>query len=156
MNPVTTKHGSFTIERTYSASPERVFNAWADPKSKLAWYKCDDAWVQSGHQFDFRPGGRERLASTPPGGLPHVFEALYYDIVPNRRIIYSYDLLIGTKRLSASLATIELEPHGSGTRLTFTEQSAFLDGYDDFAGREHGTREGLDNLALWIESAVSV
>jgi hypothetical protein len=30
--------------------------------------------------------------------------------------------------------------------LVFTEQGAFLDGYDDVAGREEGTRIGLENL----------
>ena len=31
-------------------------------------------------------------------------------------------------------------PAAGGTRLVFTEQGAFLDGYDDIAGREEGTR----------------
>ena len=34
-------------------------------------------------------------------------------------------------RISVSLATVELKPAGKGTRLIFTEQGAFLDGYDD-------------------------
>ena len=33
-----------------------------------------------------------------------------------------------------------------GTTLTLTEQGVFLDGYDDIAGREEGTRIGLGNL----------
>ena len=44
------------------------------------------------------------------------------------------------------MATVELKPAGAGTRLIFTEQAAFLDGYNDLAGREEGTRAGLDNL----------
>ena len=50
---------------------------------------------------------------------------------------------------------MEFKPAGSGTRLVFTEQGAFLDGYDDPAGREHGTGTLLDNLgkALKRESA---
>jgi hypothetical protein len=49
-------------------------------------------------------------------------------------------------RISVSLATVELRPAGAGTRLTFTEQVVFLDGYDNAAEREEGTRAGLDNL----------
>ena len=30
--------------------------------------------------------------------------------------------------------------------MVLTEQGAFLDGYDDIAGREEGTRIGLGNL----------
>ncbi len=44
---------------------------------------------------------------------------------------------------------------GNRTRLTFTEQGAFLDGFDNVADREHGTGELLDSLgrALQRQSA---
>jgi uncharacterized protein YndB with AHSA1/START domain len=66
--------------------------------------------------------------------------------VPDQRIVYTYDMHMDDKRISVSLATIELEPAGKGTRLIFTEQGAFLDGYDIPADREHGTGGLLDNL----------
>jgi len=66
--------------------------------------------------------------------------------VPDRRIIFSYSMTMGDTCISVSLATVQLEPAGSGTRLVFTEQGAYLDGYDDVAGREHGTRELLESL----------
>ena len=50
------------------------------------------------------------------------------------------------RRISVSLTTIEFFAVAGGTRLVLTEQGAFLDGYDDIAGREEGTRIGLDNL----------
>jgi hypothetical protein len=44
---------------------------------------------------------------------------------------------------------------GAGTRLVFTEQAVFLDGYDDAGSREHGTNWLLDKLgeALKTETA---
>ena len=39
-----------------------------------------------------------------------------------------------------------MKPNGAGTRLIFTGQAAFLDGYNDLAGREEGTRAGRKNL----------
>jgi uncharacterized protein YndB with AHSA1/START domain len=91
-------------------------------------------------------GGRERSTGGPPGGPTHCFDAVYQDIVPNQRIVYSYDMHLGDKRISVSLTTIELQPAGTGTRLVFTEQGVFLDGYDDAASREQGTRFLLDKL----------
>jgi hypothetical protein len=41
---------------------------------------------------------------------------------------------------------MELKPEGAGTKLTVTEQGAFLDGYDDAGSREHGTGLLLDKL----------
>ena len=68
-----------------------------------------------------------------------MFRSRYHDIVPEQRIVYAYDLVLDGRLVSVSLATIELHPEGSGTRLVFTEHGAFLDGLDDPAAREHGT-----------------
>jgi hypothetical protein len=46
---------------------------------------------------------------------------------------------------------VTLSPEGTGTRLTFTEQAVFLDGYDDAGGREHGTRILLEQLGKALE-----
>ncbi len=43
-----------------------------------------------------------------------------------------------------------LEPAGAGARLTFAEQSVFLDGDDNAAQREEGTRELLESLAAEV------
>jgi hypothetical protein len=55
-------------------------------------------------------------------------------------------MLLDDVRISVSLTTVELEATGSGTRLTFTEQGVYLDGYDDAGEREHGPGELLDQL----------
>ena len=71
---------------------------------------------------------------------------MYQDLVPDQRIVYAYDMYLGDARISVSLGTVELEPTDAGTRLTYTEQGAFLDGLDNPADREHGTRELLEAL----------
>jgi len=144
------KHASFTLERSYEATPARVFAAWSNAESKRRWYFCDDRWVLTEHVFDFRIGGVERLKVSPPSGAVHAFDGLYYDIVPDRRIIYSYDMHVGGDRISVSLATIELSPVNGGTRLVFTEQGVFLDGLASPEEREEGTAVGLDNLGAHL------
>lgn len=140
------KHATFTIGRVYPAEPGRVFAAWSDKQAKAAWAYCHAEWVPSVHEFDFRVGGRERAITGPAGGTAHIFDALYYDIVPDQRIVYAYDMHLDRQRISISLATVEFFATDGGTRLVFTEQGVFLDGYDDIAGREEGTRIGLANL----------
>jgi uncharacterized protein YndB with AHSA1/START domain len=139
-------HASFVIERGYDASPARVFAAWATPAAKSRWFKGPDEWERSDHELDFRVGGRERVSGGPKGGPVHRFEARYQDIVPNQRIISTYDMHLDQRRISVSLATVEFKPAGAGTKLIYTEQGAFLDGYDDPSGRERGTRGLLENL----------
>jgi uncharacterized protein YndB with AHSA1/START domain len=148
-------HATFVIERTYAATPARVFAAFASRAAKANWFQGPAEWGPSDHELDFKVGGRERVRGGPKGGPVHSFEARFQDIVPNQRIISSYDMHLDDKRISVSLATVELKPAGAGTRLIYTEQGAFLDGYDDAGSREHGTRALLDNLdaALRRESA---
>jgi uncharacterized protein YndB with AHSA1/START domain len=146
MNKRSVTHATFVIERTYDASPARVFAAWADPVAKARWFAGPDEWGTAEFELDFRVGGREISRGGPPGGPVYAFDARYQDIVSNERIIYTYDMHLDEKRISVSLATVEFKPAGAGTRLIFTEQGAFLDGYDNPAQREHGTGELLDAL----------
>jgi len=139
-------HATFVVEHTYDASPARVFAAWADPAAKARWFAGPDEWESSGHELDFRVGGRERVSGGPKGGPVHTFEARYHDIVPNERIVSAYAMYMDETRISVSLATVELRPAGAGTRLIYTEQGAFLDGHDTPAERERGTRDLLDAL----------
>lgn len=149
-------HATFTIERTYPASAEAVFAAFADPQAKAQWFGGPDEWQKSDHSLDFRVGGREHVSGGPQGGPIHSFDAIYQDIVPGERIIYTYDLHLDDTRISVSVATIELKPSGESTRLKLTEQGAFLDGFGIPDDRERGTRDLLDNLgkALARQAAI--
>jgi uncharacterized protein YndB with AHSA1/START domain len=146
MSDISTQHDTFVIERTYPVAPSRVFDAWADPASKARWFAGSGGWKEVGRELDFRVGGRERLLGAFEGGRTTKFDCVYHDIVPDRRIVYVYDMYSDDRRISVSLATVELEPAGSGTRLKYTEQSVFLD-FEDGGGRERGTRAHFDRLA---------
>ena len=139
-------HATFVIERDYAASPARVFAAWAEPKARARWFVGPDEWEKSDHKLDFRVGGRESVSGGPSRGPVHVFNAVYQDIVPNERIVYTYDTHLDKWRISVSLATVELKLAKNGTRMIFTEQAVFLDGIDGPAAREQVTRDLLDNL----------
>jgi uncharacterized protein YndB with AHSA1/START domain len=145
-------HTTFVIERTYPVSPRAVFAAFAEPALKERWFTMPPDWVDTEHTLDFRVGGGESNRGGPAGGPVHLFDARYQDIVENERIVYAYDLYIDDQRVSVSLATVELAGFGSGTRMTFTEQGAFLDGLEDPAEREHGTSLMVDALGAALES----
>ena len=66
--------------------------------------------------------------------------------MPDRRIVLAYTMAVGGRRISASLATVEIVAEGDGTRLTFTEQGAFFEGSDGAALREKGWLALLDGL----------
>jgi uncharacterized protein YndB with AHSA1/START domain len=146
MSVRSTSHDTFTIDRRYPAPPERVFRAFADPATKATWFGCVEGWRVAEHTADFRVGGREVWRLGPAGGVEHRNDTVYHDIVPNARIVWSYTMSMDERRISVSLATVELTPDGTGTRLTITEQGVFLDDYDGAGDRQRGTHMLLDNL----------
>lgn len=138
-------HSTFVVERTFDASPQRMFAAWADPEAKARWFGNPDQGVAE-YQLDFQVGGREYNRGEVEG-QEYTYEARYQDIVPDERIVYAYDMHVGERRISVSLGTVELEPEGDGTRLTYTEQGAYLDGLDTPEQRQSGTGGLFDALA---------
>lgn len=140
-------HDIFVIERTYPSPPSKVFRALTDPAAKARWFLPPGDWRASGYRFDCRVGGTEHVESRPPGGEPHVYDAVYHEVLADQRVIFSYDMHVAHTHVSVSLTTIEIFPVGDGTRLVFTEQGAFLDGDPASAtSRVEGTRWLLDNL----------
>jgi uncharacterized protein YndB with AHSA1/START domain len=143
-------HGSFTIERTLDATPERVFAAFANPEYKAMWFGPQSGAKVTRDHCEFRVGGTERAATHWTSGVVSRFDARYFDIVPNRRIVYAYEMHLDDKKISVSLATITITPAGAQTRLSITEQGVFLDGYDDAGSRERGTNMLVEQLAASI------
>jgi uncharacterized protein YndB with AHSA1/START domain len=80
----------------------------------------------------------------------HAYNAEYWDIVENERIVSAYEMHLDKTRISVSLATMEFKPNGAGTTFVLTEQGVFLDGYDDAGERERGTRELLNQLEAYL------
>jgi uncharacterized protein YndB with AHSA1/START domain len=148
------EHATFVIERTYDASPSRVFAAWADPAAKGRWFGSPDQGVTE-FELDFQVGGRE-INRGSVEGQEYSYEARYQDIVPDERIVYAYEMHTDGSRISVSLATVQLTPEGENTRLTYTEQGAFLDGLDTPEQRQQGSGGIFDALGAELERQAAV
>jgi uncharacterized protein YndB with AHSA1/START domain len=142
MTSRSTVHDSFTINRHFDAKPVRVFQAFADPAAKSLWFAGPPESKQEGVSFDFREGGRESVTTVMDDGTRIGFHATYTDIVPDQRIVYTYEMTIGGRRISVSVATVEVEPGASGgTDLRITEYGVYLDGLDKPEFRLQGTEQ---------------
>ncbi len=140
-------HGAFRLERTYPAPAARVWRALTDEAAKAAWFGAPPGRAQVlEREMDVRPGGRERVKVRWDGGVVSLFEAVYHDVVPQARLIYGYEMSLDDRKISVSLATMELRAAEAGTTLIVNEQGAFLDGYDDAGSRQEGTVGLLDAL----------
>ena len=151
-------HNTFVIERAYPTSVSRVFAAFTTKEAQDIWRDTGDLDPSESStngddsEFDFRVGGHERFGFCYRG-VSQRYDATYYDIVPERRIIYSYEMYADDVRSSVSVATIEFVPVDGGTALTWTEQGAYLNGVDGAEAphmRRGGTSEMLDGLAKYL------
>jgi uncharacterized protein YndB with AHSA1/START domain len=152
-------HDTFTIERTYPTSAARVFAAFSSAEAKSVWGDTGGLEPVEGEdgveEFDFRPGGRERFAVKIDGKVFR-YDARYYDVVPDRRIVYAYEMYANNQRISVSVTTIEFAERTGATLLSFTEQGTYLDGFDGEEApglRRGGTEEMLDGLTKYLEGA---
>ena len=140
-------HSTFTLDHTYDRPPARVFAAWADPSIKGRWFGggTDDTPVD--FDSDFRVGGTEQIRGDDS------FVARFHEIIPDERIVFTYDLNFGGPLVSVSLATVQFHPvgDGAGTQLTYTEHGAFFDALDDPELRKNGTGGMLEELGRWLE-----
>lgn len=144
-------HDQFVIERTYPAAPERVFAAWASQSAKSQWFGGEgDADVVEEQSLDFRVGGREQLRGTIKDGPSYVYDGTFCDIVDGQRIVWAYDMHLDGRRISVSVATVEIAGVAGGSTLVLTEQGAFLDGLDNNADRRAGTEQLLDQLGTYL------
>jgi uncharacterized protein YndB with AHSA1/START domain len=146
-------HASFHLERSYEAPVQRVWKALTDVEAKQKWFAgTPGRWELLERRMDVRVGGSERVKGRWQGGVVSTFEAIYHDVVENERLVYSYVMHLDEKKLSVSLATMELIAEApKKTRLMVTEQGVFLDGYDDAGSREQGTGYLLDALGASLK-----
>jgi uncharacterized protein YndB with AHSA1/START domain len=151
-------HGTFTLTRSWAAPAARVFSAWSDPRIKAQWFAGPTGeWTALRRSIDFRPGGMEVLEGRfTKSGLVTLFEARFHLIERDRRLVYVYDLHRGDDFQSVTLSSLQLEPDGERTRISYTEQIVFLDGRDGTADRKHGTElqyEMIEQVVCSAEAA---
>jgi uncharacterized protein YndB with AHSA1/START domain/DNA-binding transcriptional ArsR family regulator len=146
----TVRHATIVIQRSFRHAPARVFSAWANAEERRRWDVPGNDWVIASHEQDFRVGGHERSRFGPKNDPAYLSEGTFLDIVPDARIVMAGTMADRDVRMTATLCTVELYPEGSGTRMVFTDQSAFF-GQETEADRRQGWGEILDRLEAYLE-----
>ena len=109
-------HGAFRVERTYEATADQVYKAISDEAAKSRWFFGPAGWRLIERVMDFRVGGRERVKGGFEGGVTTTFDAIYHDIVPRERVIYTYKMHIDDRKISVSLATLQSARRATAAR----------------------------------------
>ncbi len=100
--------------RIFSAPPEAVFGAFADPKLLAQWWG-PQGFRNTIQTFDLRPGGEWRLVMHSPDGADYANESEFVEIDAPRRIVF-----IHQRPMHRFTTTMTFEPAAGGqTRLTW-------------------------------------
>ena len=143
----TLAHATVVMERTYAASPSRVFAAWSNVEARKRWSAPADNIRIEYDAADFREGGKDVSRCIEPGNADYVATVTYVDIRKDQRIVFAEDVVHGNQRVSAALISMELTPKNAETHLALTMQIASFDEAGMEAGYQFGWNAALDNLA---------
>jgi uncharacterized protein YndB with AHSA1/START domain len=111
-------HGSaaaLSTERVLSASPQRVFAAFARPDLLAQWWG-PSGFTSTFEVFDFAPGGRWVFVLHGPDGVDYPNESVFREIQPDRQIVIEH--VVG----HWFLLTVTLTARGDGTHLTWVQE----------------------------------
>jgi uncharacterized protein YndB with AHSA1/START domain len=137
---------SLTFKRRLHASPEKVYAAWTDPQKIIQWFGRSDAKRDTFQSdIDATVGGRFRVSFSTAEEYYQV-GGVYREVVPNRRLVFSWAWHSTPER--ESLVTVQLEPDGDGTLLTVRHEQLFDAAARD--GHERGWTGSLEKLAYFV------
>lgn len=113
---------TLVMERVFSATPERVFQAWTDPAVLARWWG-PETYRTPEPEMDVRPGGHWRTVMAGPKGESHTVSGVYRTIEPPRRLVmtWGWEEADGT-RGHETVVEVTLEPVPEGTRLRLVQR----------------------------------
>lgn len=150
-----------TLERTFDASPEEVWDLWTTKKGMEAWMG-PEGFTVTVNELDLRPGGVLVYAMTAVGsdqveymtkaGMPlvNVQRVRFLEVDPPRRLVTRNvaDFIPGTAPYEVE-SVLELEKAGHGTHLVLNFDAMHDSQWTEMAklGRESELRKLADLLA---------
>ena len=120
-------HGTLSLTRRINAPRELVYEAWTTLEHRRHLF-VGPAWTEIERSVDLRVNGQELAHGRFQDGTETIYTARFHLIDPTVRLIYAFDMHVGGKLFSVSLAGVEFEDTSTATELTYTEQVFFLDG----------------------------
>lgn len=132
-----------TVTRRFTASAERVFDAWLDPATAGSWLFATAEGTVTRCDIDPRPGGTFTITDSREGeAVEHI--GTYQEIDRPRRLVFS--LSVPKYSSESARVIVEIAPSGDGCELTLTQEIS-----PEIAEFLESAREGwtsiLDSLA---------
>lgn len=152
-----------SFERIVDVPPALVWKAWTQPEHLKHWF-TPAPWKTIDCEIYLRPGGRFFTVMQSPEGQQFPGTGCYLEVVANEKLTWTNALLPEFRPAPQPkaeetgafffTATIQLAPHGGGTRYTATVRHGDVAGYEKHKamGFEQGWGTALDQLVAYVKS----
>ena len=117
------EEGALEITRRYEAPPERVWQAWTEPRALSRWFGPGEPGSVTQADLEVRPGGRYTIAFRTPDGQEHRVSGSYETVEAPRRLTFSWAWQSTPERVS--FVALEFVPDGAGTLMRFRHDRFF-------------------------------
>ena len=141
--------GQIRISRNYGVTPEKVWRAWTDPQALRLWFGPEEIVSVPIAEVDLRVGGRFRVAMLANDGETHDVSGTYLEVVPNRKLVFSWAWRSTPER--ESRVTLSIEPDAEGCELVLLHEQFFDEAARD--AHNHGWSGALVKLEGWLSLA---
>ena len=141
---------TLTLSRTYPVDRAAVFAAWTDPELMVKWFAPTPEHAIEVREYDFRVGGRYRLAFRKGNGPPRdVVVGEFTEVEAPARVAYTWNWSEPSDHANVdTLVTVEFHDHNGETELVLTH-TRFSD--DEMRGsHEQGWSGCLESLAAYL------
>ncbi len=135
------------LTRVFDAPRELVFETMMDPELIPQWWGPRRYTTEVG-KMDVRVGGKWRFLNRAADGTEHWFNGEYREIVPNERVVQTFEYEPFAGHIQIETATFEDLGDGT-TRLTVRSVFSNKEDRDGFlqSGAEAGARETYERFA---------
>src|SRR5882757_7960354 len=138
------------IRQCFTAAPEKVFAAFADPRLLVLWLSPSPDIKLSLLRFDFREGGAYRFAYHLPDGKNVIVGGSYTLIEPPSKIVFSWIIEPPDEHAGiVSEVTVTITPDGGGSELLIRHEKLTRTGA--VARHAEGWHGAMDQLAALLE-----
>lgn len=137
------------LQRTFSASRERVFDAWTNPEELKNWFAPSDTYRTPEAEVDLRVGGRYRIRMESADGKAHQVAGVYHEIQVPEKLVFTWGWEFGGMDQEETLVTVEFSEVGeNGTEVVLThERFSSIKARDEHKEGWSGCLERLTKLA---------
>jgi uncharacterized protein YndB with AHSA1/START domain len=142
---------ALTMERTYEAPAQRVFDAFTSEEVMRRWWHAGRDWETPEARVDLRVGGELRVVMrNPHADVRYGGGGEYTEIEPPRRLAFTW-VWDDDDDATRQLIEIDFEEVGGVTTVRFTHSGLWDE--DAVASHEDGWGKAFDNLERALEGA---